>query len=35
MRGGRIVAEFGRDEMSEEAVLRAAFATEVVRDPRE
>jgi ABC-type sugar transport system ATPase subunit len=28
MRGGRIVAELGADEMSEDALLRAAFATE-------
>jgi ABC-type sugar transport system ATPase subunit len=27
MRAGRIVAEFDRQTMSEEAVLRAAFAT--------
>jgi ABC-type sugar transport system ATPase subunit len=26
MRGGRIVAELDRDSMSEEAILRAAFA---------
>lgn len=30
MRGGRIVAELDRDTMSEDAVLRAAFATEAV-----
>jgi len=30
MRGGRIVAELHRDTMSEDAVLRAAFATETV-----
>jgi len=28
MRGGRIVAELGKDTMSENALLRAAFATE-------
>ena len=27
MRGGQVVAELGREEMSEEAILRAAFAT--------
>jgi simple sugar transport system ATP-binding protein/ribose transport system ATP-binding protein len=32
MRGGRIVAELGRQEMSEEAVLRAAFAAEATAE---
>jgi simple sugar transport system ATP-binding protein/ribose transport system ATP-binding protein len=32
MRGGRIVAELDRDTMSEDAVLRAAFATEAGED---
>jgi ABC-type sugar transport system ATPase subunit len=32
MRGGRIVAELDRETMSEEALLRAAFATETLQE---
>ena len=34
MRGGRVVSELDRDSMSEESILRAAFATVAEADVR-